>query len=343
MLRQGLAIWAAGAAIVAAATSFASSASTTVPTRNSSQGIFLGATIKRSPGPRIFVTNAVPIAMSVEQFDANANGDVKPLAEIAGGNTALNVPEGIALFNGRIIVSNVHERRGYDSNQRITEYLTSQTGNVPPTLKLECSYITSAEGIDFDSAGNLYAGISDLNSIVTLRAPANSCNVAHAVIQGAHTMLNEPLGLHIGPTGKIYAANASGNSITVYSAHSSGNVAPIQMIAGPTTNLNDPRRVTVDAAGNIYVANLDSDAVTVYAQGANGNAAPMRTIQGGRTGILGPLGVAVDASGRVYVANCSGYSITVYAAGANGNVAPVQTIAGYNNTQLACPSGIVVR
>lgn len=344
MLPRCFAVWTAGAAAVLAATSCASNATTAPMPRPITQQVSIGGLQPAAP-TRIFVIAAGGISV----FAATANGNATPLARIAGGLTLLSDPNDVVVASGKIITADNFDsgHAQLDNNQRILKFAAAANGNVAPANVLQCTkapnFIVSPEGIDVDSAGNLYATIAEPDrpfefgnsAIVRFPSPANSCAAGKVLLAGSNTMLNEPAAVRIGPLGSIYVANARGNSITVYGANAQGNAAPQRVIAGTSTQLSEPRRLAVDASGNIYVANVGTNSITVYSPNANGNVVPVRTVT---SGVFGPLGVAVDANGRIYVANCSGGTVTAYAP---GSATPDQTIQiqGY----YTCPQGIAVK
>lgn len=88
--------------------------------------------IALDPAGRIYVTNASSGAAtsSVTVYAATARGNATPIATIAGTNTGLDQPQGIALDPaGRIVVAS----SAFASHQyRITVYNGNANGNVPP-------------------------------------------------------------------------------------------------------------------------------------------------------------------------------------------------------------------
>ncbi len=288
---------------------------------------------------------------SITVYSANATGNAMPTAAIAGNNTGLNFPYGIARDTaGRLYVTNLGA-----SPEAVTVYGADATGNAAPIATIAGSNtgLHDAEGgIPVDAAGRLYVpniGSTDSGDTITVYASGAGGNVTPtATIAGTNTGLSAPFGVALDAAGQVYVANAgrSGNgSITVYTPGATGNVTPTATIAGGNTGLTSPLSIALDAAGQLYVMNVTIVSnvayykVTVYAAGATGNIAPIRLIGGGNTGLSSPLGMAVDAVGRLYVANQGNSSITVYAPDATGNAAPMATIAG-NSTGLSGPAHI---
>lgn len=288
---------------------------------------------------------------SITVYSANATGNAAPTAAIAGNNTGLNFPYGIARDGtGRLYVTNLSA-----SPEAVTVYAADAAGNAAPiaTIAGSSTGLHGAQGgIAVNAAGRLYVpniGSTDSGDTITVYAPGATGNVTPtATIAGASTGLSVPFGIALDAAGQLYVANAgrSGNgSITVYAPGATGNVTPTATIAGGNTGLTAPSSIALDATGRLYVMNVTIMSnvayytIAVYAAGATGNTAPIRMIGGGNTGLSSPLGMAVDGAGRLYVANQGSSSITIYAPGATGNAAPMATIAG-NNTGLSGPAYI---
>jgi sugar lactone lactonase YvrE len=301
-----------------------------------SAGVSATATVSVTGGgagkPLYVVNSGGP---SVTVYAAGANGDATPTATIAGGNTGLLFPYGIALDGaGNIYVTDA------DGTPGIYVYAAGASGNATPTARI-FNFTTgpfSPLGIALDAAGNIYVADQGDQSIKVYAAGAGNATPT-ASIAGSNTGLSGPFGIALDGAGNIYVVNAGSFSITVYAAGASGNATPTATIAGGNTGLNSPQGIALDGAGNIYVANTGINSITVYAAGANGNATPTATIAGGNTGLQFPSGIALDGAGNIYVANQVvnfGGSITVYAAGASGDATPTATITG-GNTGLNVP------
>ena len=291
--------------------------------------------------PTLFVANA--LTFTVTGYAAGTNGNVAPALLIAGLNTNLDIPLGIARDTaGRIYVVN----HGTNS---ILVYAPGDTGNATPVNTI----IGANTGLDMpwgcalDNAGRLYVVNYNPNtsasSITVYAAGATGNATPIATIAGSNTGLYFPEGIAVDGGGRfLYVTNVlnsltvSVNAIMVFAAGATGNAAPSDSIAGDKTGLSSPTAIALDAAGRIYVAN-GNGTVTVYPAGASGNVAPLDSIGGANTGLSMPSGIALDGQ-FLYVANYGG-SITVYRPGARGNVAPVDTIVG-SNTGLYGPSYI---
>jgi hypothetical protein len=229
-------------------------------------------------GKPLYVANAGGNTITV--YAAGASGNATPTATIAGGNTGLNGPFGIALDGaGNIYVAN--------GGNAITVYAAGASGNAPPMATIAGSNtgLNFPFGIALDGAGKIYVTNLSANSITVYAAGASGNATPTATITGGNTGLFGPIGIALDGAGNIYVANFSGSTLTVYAAGASGNATPTATIAGGNTGLNGPRGIAVDGAGNIYVSNQNGSIITVYAAGASGNVTPAATIAGGNTGL----------------------------------------------------------
>ncbi|PYO70626.1 MAG: hypothetical protein DMD64_16905, partial [Gemmatimonadetes bacterium] len=95
---------------------------------------------------------------SITVYAAGASGNATPTATIAGGNTGLNFPNGVALDGaGNIYV--VNEFSGSAGGPgTITVYAAGASGNVTPTATIAGGNtgLSIANGIAVDGAGNIY-------------------------------------------------------------------------------------------------------------------------------------------------------------------------------------------
>src|SRR5947199_9544461 len=88
--------------------------------------------IARDGAGKIYVTNVTGSSITV--YAAGANGNATPTATIAGGNTGLNFPAGIALDGaGNIHVPNANCNF---SSGGITVYAAGANGNATPTAAI---------------------------------------------------------------------------------------------------------------------------------------------------------------------------------------------------------------
>ena len=176
----------------------------------------------------------------------------KPLRRLAGSQTRLADPHGIALDtkNGLMFVSN----HGATSDP-----------NVPGSGKFDPPSIT----------------------VYPWKAAGDTPPVR--VIQGAKTQLNWPSTLFVDEErGEVFVANDAGNSILVFRTTDEGDVAPIRMIKGPKTELKAPTGLFVDLKNQeLWVASMGNRMAMVYPLTADGDVAPKRTIRSAPAGLPG--------------------------------------------------------
>src|SRR5437762_10014084 len=229
-----------------------------------------------SSGKLLYVANI--FGNSITAYAAGASGNATPTATIAGGNTGLSLPFGIALDGaGNTRVTNF-------SANSITLYAAGASGNATPTATIagDNTGLNEPAGIALDGAGNIYVANGG-GSITVYAAGASGNATPTATIAGGNTGLNHlPEGIALDGAGNIYVTNFFANSITVYAAGASGNATPTATIAGGNTGLNGPNGIALDGAGKMYVAN-GRDRPTADAAAASGPAAATATLTAGNT------------------------------------------------------------
>ncbi|MGD0120114.1 MAG: beta-propeller fold lactonase family protein, partial [Candidatus Binatus sp.] len=312
------------------------------------------------------------VGYSINTYPAGSNGNVSPTATIAGADTGLYGPFGIALDSGR----NIYVSNNYvESSERgsVTVYPAGSSGNAVPTVTITSSYtgIDYASGIAVDSKGNIYVanelgGATEDGSITIYSAGSFATGPPIATIAGDNTELSYPFGIALDSTGNIYVLN-SGDAVTVYPAGSNGDVMPNATLNIDQNGKNSATGMAVGPGGALYIANQGGlkckgrschqtgpDSVAVYRTGSF-NAKPIAVISGPATKLASPSAIAVDHSGDIYVTNegpveCRDYdectvcgpagpgSINVYAPGSNGDATPIAEING-NQSGIGSPYG----
>ncbi len=200
-------------------------------------------------------------ASSITAYAPGANGNVAPIATIAGPNTGLRRPSALALdSSGRIYAANFAPPPWFPG------------APFPPGLPP--------------------------GSIVVFPAGANGNVAPVATITDSTTGLRGIQSMTVDSSGNLYVTQTFAQSVTKYPPGANGNVAPIATIAGPHTGLGGPIGIVVDAGGRITVANYNIDTVTKFAPGASGDVAPVATIAGPNTGLNGPEGLALAVNCR---------------------------------------------
>src|SRR6266480_1360321 len=153
---------------------------------------------------RIYVTNQGDLFgenASVEIFSSGASGNATPLARIAGGNTGLIAPAGIALdAAGNIYVPNANA-----SPADITIYAAAADGNVAPTSTIVTRFVAGIPdlafvfgfpiGIAVDGSGNVHVASFGSHSVVVYAAGVSGVATPLTVVAGGNTGLAALCGL----------------------------------------------------------------------------------------------------------------------------------------------------
>ena len=192
---------------------------------------------------------------SIVVYRKQASGEEKPLRTIAGSDTQLQDPHGIALDikNKLIFVSNFGNAQVYPPGSRGGRRVPDAYGKFePPSITV----------YPLDASGNV--------------KPL-------WIIKGPQTMFNWPshLALHE-ERQEVFVANDADDSILVFRATDKGDVAPIRMIKGPNTGIKTPPGISLDVKnGEIAVASMGTHAVLFFPVAANGDVKPSRIIRAG--------------------------------------------------------------
>lgn len=198
---------------------------------------------------------------SVVVYRKMAEGEEKPLRTLAGNQTLLADPHGVALDTGNnwLFVAN----HGNLRNQRVP----GSGRFLPPAI-----------------------------TVYPLRADGNTPPLRE--IAGPRTQLNWPAAMTVDlERSELYVANDAGDSILVFRTTDSGNVAPKRIIRGSKTGIKNPTGVFVDLKNEeVWVSNMGNASATVYPLTAAGDVAPLRTI---RSAPLGKLSLAIGNPGAV--------------------------------------------
>jgi sugar lactone lactonase YvrE len=220
----------------------------------SNTGLANPSAIALDTSGRIYVTNSAAAGGgSVTVYAANPSGTLNetPLATIAGGNTGLDAPDGVA-FDGGANIYVTNENGGSGGNGSVTVYAANPSGalNEAPLATISGSNtgLRNPIGLAVDGAGRIDVVDFFTNSLTVYPAnPSGTLNEAPlATIAGSSTLLGSPDGIALDASGKLYVANGYG-AITVYAANPSGTIdeAPLGTITGDTTSLFGPVGVAV--------------------------------------------------------------------------------------------------
>jgi len=198
---------------------------------------------------KLYVVNSDPYVNSVEIFAPPTPGtsDPAPLATIAGGNTQLSVPVGIALDSaGDVYVVNQFATS-------VTEFTPPFSGsmNVAPTAVISGANagFSNPAGIALDQAGNIYVTNQNSSAVLEFAPPvAGGSNQSPiATISGSETDLSNPVGVAVDTFGNLFVSNSASDTIVEFAPPVSGanNLAPIREIDGSRTGLNSPQFLTL--------------------------------------------------------------------------------------------------
>ena len=230
----------------------------------------------------IYVTNfgaATPATASITIYAPGATGDATPTATIAGSNTGLSTPQGIAVdAAGTIYVAN--DFIGGPAS-RITVYAPGASGNATPDRSISGG-LDRPRGIALDAAGNIYVANEEADNVTVYAAGANGLTTPIARIEGLNSGLFAPSGVALDAAGNLYVTSIGSGppvpaSVRVFASGANFDATPTVVIAGANTGLFVPFAMGRDAAGRIYVAD-GNNTVTVYPAGASGDVTPLATI-----------------------------------------------------------------
>ncbi len=319
--------------------------------------------IALDPSGNMYVLSTAGNSYEVQEFGANANGNVPPIATFAvsagqatdiaadgNGNVAVSDVSGSGVllyhngsFSGALNDPNYVDNRvlsvAYDSAGYLYFYTENGNGNqfsggavlVYPPNSNSSTTPTKVLGnsgrysqLAVDANGNMY-GLSGLSA-------GRGVDVYIAPITSGTPTRSffPPFGYAVGATG--IGADAAGNIylatmsyVEVFAPSSSGPAVPQASYFDLNGSTLNPA-IAVDASGTVYAASCTTNSVGVYPPGSTGGT-PARSIVGPNTLILCPDSIAVDSAGNIYVeSDLIQTFIVVFAAGANGNVTPMQTI-----------------
>ncbi|MDQ2865032.1 MAG: hypothetical protein M3R51_02280 [Candidatus Eremiobacteraeota bacterium] len=207
------------------------------------------------------------------------NASIGAFQAIAGPNTQMNVPSGVAFdANANLYVTNLQGAS--------VEVFALPTASPVPS--------PTATPTTTPSPSPLPSGATASPSPTPVPT-ASPINIAPLrVIAGPATGLGQPSGIALDGSGNIYVSDAAAlaavlpagscaasacPAVLIFPAGANGAVAP-RAIAGPLTTLNAPSDVKLDKSGNVYVGDTTASGtgvIRVFAPNASGNIAPSAT------------------------------------------------------------------
>jgi NHL repeat len=230
-------------------------------------------------------------------FSPHASGAAAPLRTIAGTNTTLYRPAGVAVDNsGRLYVADL----GGPSNVGgIAIFAADANGDVAPLARIPAilpvgsggagvnTRVEQARGVAVDSARRIYV-TDDLGDQLLIFAAGSDGDVAPDGVISAG--ISAPQHVCVDAY-NVYVTNRGGaGSISIYDAAAGNGALPGQTVTDAV--ISDPYGLAVDAAGRIFVPNFTRRSLEIFSQ-ASGNISLTATIQGSLTRLQGPQAVSV--------------------------------------------------
>ena len=209
----------------------------------------------------------------------------------------------------------------------------------PSAVNVASGSFVNAEGLAFDSAGDLWVADEGANAIYEMVAISGSLPSNPTIKTIISTGISLPWSVAFDASGNLWFCDRNNNEIKEALAVS-GSVP-----ANPTINVvgsgfNSPQGVWVDALGNVFVADTQNGVIKEMvgvAPPAVSTPPATPTINTIATGFTFPESVAVDSQGDVWVAdNQSGYFSEVVAV--NGGI-PANPVILPFATWPTSPSG----
>lgn len=192
--------------------------------------------IAAGPHGELAVTGLSPQQqLQINLIPSNSNGCPSGLRSIAGSNTGLTFPQGLAIGSqGAVYV--LLANNGVNS---IEIFGRTRVGNVAPDRVISGphTHLFGPSSMAVDHAGYIYVANQGDNSVIVYRPSANGDAVPVRRIHGTNTQLYEPVGLAIASDGRLFVDDTLNQVITVYAAGADDNAAPIQVIGGSATGI----------------------------------------------------------------------------------------------------------
>jgi hypothetical protein len=218
----------------------------------SSTGLNGTSGIAVSDNGDIYATNGLyGGTASVTVFSPTANGNATPIRTIAGSNTGLVAPLGIAVSYNKIFVGN-RSSIYYTIPGSVTVYPVKANGNVTPVQAIGGPNTgIGDEALYVAWYGRKIYVTSALYQIGIFPDSANGNVAPTKSISGGATLLNNPQGVAIAAQGKIFVTNVSGGyAVTSYKkfgqlAVGNNNIPPLTDITGSNTGLDEPYGLAV--------------------------------------------------------------------------------------------------
>jgi DNA-binding beta-propeller fold protein YncE len=178
---------------------------------------------------------------TLQVWGPGASGKDQPRQTIAGSNTGLNGPWGLAFtYGGALYAASVGTPNSPTPN--IAVFAPRADGNATPLRSIAKADLHGPYGICVDPERPLlWVANSDSSTILAFRLSATGSAQAVRSISGPHTGLYHPEAVAVDAAGYVYVYNTrhsvGTDAITVYAPGASGDAVPIQTIAGSNVKL----------------------------------------------------------------------------------------------------------
>jgi DNA-binding beta-propeller fold protein YncE len=173
-------------------------------------------------------------AHSVTVFAPRARGNVAPIRTIAGANTCLSGPLGLAVdAQNNLYVAN-------RTAVGVVVYAPTADGNVAPLRNLCVPEMSEALAVAIGPKEDVFVSTSprhgsDCGATAILHFPFEVAESDYA-IAGPLTGLTYPVGLAVDRDGTIYVANAFGGVVSAFAAGAVGNALPMRSFSAATSS-----------------------------------------------------------------------------------------------------------
>lgn len=297
--------------------------------------------------PVLFIANSNSDSVTSYAKPANVNGNIAPDTNLAGAQTQLDFPTGMAIEgNNALLVVSLFTQAitGYDD-------AVNTNGNLAPNRNVQgaATLIIQPREMTFDPVNDLvFLADNAANQVLVFNnASTAAFNGNTAPIRRIFTTttadINQPRGVDLDTFGGLYVANRGGNNVLVFAnaANLNGDVTPTRIIT--SAEFTDIRDLRIDGSGRLLVVDFVDNQVYTFNNAAalNGNVTPDFALT--VNGAAQLRAIEVDSSGVGYLADAGNNAVFSYdsIATLNGALNPDRTIQGAA-TQLDNPRALVL-
>jgi len=290
----------------------------------------------------IYVSGNASDALLVYAAANSVMGNTAASRTLAGGNTTLDEPRGIAVDMAR---NQVYVANFLGNSILAFNNARTVSGDVAPDRSISNTVTPiSPVGLFIDPISDrLYVTSGNSVLVYDNASGLSGANITpNRTLTGVSTTLNAPTGIFVDTTRNLlYVANAGvTNQVLVFNnaATANGNIPPDRTISITSASAG----LFVDVmADRLYVASGNS--IRIYDDASTADSvSPDRTISGGGSMLNQPRDIFVDTGNdRLYVANATDDTVLVFnnAGTANGSPAPNRIL---NLPAFTDPWGIYV-